>query len=108
MIQIGEEQISPIMRAIRASTPGPSGSDLDRLIQKAFAAHQEGALPQAEKLYRAALERDPDNVDVLHQLGWLSYQRGRPAEALRFLSAAVRHDPGFAEALSDLGLAQHA
>jgi hypothetical protein len=96
------------MRANRAPNPGRSGPDVDRLVQKAFAAHQDGALAQADKLFRAALERDPDNVDVLHQLGWLSYQRGRLGEALRFLSAAVRHDSGFAEALSDLGLAQHA
>jgi tetratricopeptide (TPR) repeat protein len=93
------------MRANRAPASGP---DLDRLAQKAFAAHQDGALAQADRLYRAMLDRDPDNVDVLHQLGWLSYQRGRLAEALRFLTAAVRRDAGFAAALSDLGLAQHA
>ena len=96
------------MRSNRLPATGRSGPDLDRLVQKAFAAHQDGALAQAEKLYRTALDRDPNNVDVLHQLGYLSYERGRLTEALRFLSAAVRHDAGFAEALSDLGLAQHA
>lgn len=95
------------MRSNRAPASGPPNPDLGRLVHKALAAHQDGALAQAEKLYRTVLDRDPDNVGVLHQLGWLSYQRGRSSEALRFLSAAVRRDGGFAEALSDLGLTQH-
>jgi tetratricopeptide (TPR) repeat protein len=81
---------------------------LSRLIDKAVAAHRDGDLAQAERLYRAALQRDPANFQVLHLVGYLAYQRGRLADALRFLAAAVARNPSSAEALSDLGLAQHA
>src|SRR3984957_1759285 len=84
------------------------GADLDRLVRRAVAAHQDGALAQADRLYRAVLARDPHHVDALHRIGSLSFQRGRLADALRFLAAAVRRNARSAEALSDLGIAQHA
>ncbi len=77
-------------------------------MRKAVAAHQNGALGQADRLYRAALALDPDHFDALHLIGNLSLQRGRLAEALRFLAAAVRRNPRSAEARSDLGVAYHA
>jgi tetratricopeptide (TPR) repeat protein len=85
-----------------------SGADLDGLLRKAVAAHQDGALAQADQFYRAVLTHDPGHFDALHLIGYLSFQRGRFAEALRFLAAAVRRNARSAEALSDLGIAQHA
>jgi tetratricopeptide (TPR) repeat protein len=84
------------------------GADLDRLVRRAVAAHQDGALAQADRLYRAVLAHDPHHFDALHLIGSLSFQRGRLADALRFLAAAVRRNARSAEALSDLGIAQHA
>ena len=84
-----------------------SPPDLDRLVRKAVAAHQNGALGQADRLYRAALAHDPDHFDALHLLGSLSLQRGRLADAVRFLAAAVQRNPRSAEARSDLGVAHH-
>jgi len=83
-------------------------ADLDRLVRRAVAAHQDGALAQADRLYRAVLTHDPGHFDALHLIGSLSFQRGRLADALRFLAAAVRRDARSAEARSDLGIAQHA
>jgi tetratricopeptide (TPR) repeat protein len=91
-----------------AAARSDSGADLDGLLRKAVAAHQDGALAQADRLYRVVLAHDADHFDALHLIGYLSFQRGRFTEALRFLAAAVRRNARSAEALSDLGIAQHA
>ena len=94
--------------SLRATVPqSDAPPDLDYLVRKAVAAHQNGALGQADRLYRAALAHDPDHFDALHLLGSLSLQRGRLADAQRFLAAAVRRNPRSAEARSDLGVAHH-
>ncbi len=85
----------------------PPGRDVSRIADKAFAAHRDGDLAQADRLSRAVLQRDPGNFAVLHLAGCVNRELGRPAEALRFLAAAVRRDAGSAAALSDLGLVQH-
>ena len=77
-----------------------SDSDLARLLRKAHTAHSEGALAQAEELYKAILARDPDNFDVLHLLGFLNHQRGRQDQALRFLADALKLNAQSVEALS--------
>jgi tetratricopeptide (TPR) repeat protein len=82
-------------------------ADLSGQLKEAHAAHVEGALAQAEKLYRAILQRHPDSFDVLHRLGILSDQQGRPAEAARYLIAALKLNAKSAEALSDYGFIQH-
>jgi len=91
-----------------ALAPSDPDADLEKLLRKAVSAHQDGALAQADRLYRTLLTHDPDHFDALHLIGYLSFQRGRFAEALRFLAAAVRRNARSAEALSDLGIAQHA
>jgi hypothetical protein len=93
---------------LRPAAPSDSGADVDGLLRKAVSAHQDGALAQADRLYRVVLAHDPDHFDALHLIGYLSFQRGRFSEALRFLAAAVRRNVRSAEALSDLGIAQHA
>jgi tetratricopeptide (TPR) repeat protein len=93
--------------SLSATVPQSDALDLDRLVRKAVAAHQNGALGQADRLYRAALAHDPDHFDALHLLGSLSLQRGRLGDAQRFLGAAVRRNPRSAEARSDLGVAHH-
>ena len=85
----------------------PSHADRGPLFDKAFAAHQGGDDARADRLYRAVLDREPENVEALHLLGWLCHERGRNAEALRLLSAAARHNAGSAEVQSDLGLVLH-
>jgi len=98
--------IKPML--VPAATRPDAGRQAARLLQKAVAAHRDGAAAQAERLYRAVLEHEPDNFDALHLLGCLSYARGRTSEAARLLSAAVRRHRDSAAARSDLGLAQHA
>ena len=51
--------------------------------------HRSGRLDEAEVIYRALLEREPDNTDVLVGLGTLRFQRDDPVGAIPFLEKAV-------------------
>jgi protein O-GlcNAc transferase len=67
---------------------GPVGASLDR----ARDLHRRGYLPEAELLYREALERSPRNADAMNMLGVLSAQRGDRNSALGWLGRAIAID----------------
>jgi hypothetical protein len=73
---------------------------------------QRGKLAEAEKCYRAALERDPKDIDARAHLGQCLVRLKRPAEARPLLEGVMNekpdHDYGYtmmalAEALTALG-----
>lgn len=73
---------------------------------------QKGRLADAEKCYRAALEREANDIDVRAHLGQCLVRLKRPAEARPLLEGVMRekpdHDYGYtmmalAEALTALG-----
>lgn len=72
-------------------------------FKEASVLHRAGRFVDAERLYRALLEREPDNADVLHLLGLLADQTGRRQEAAELVSQAVRREPR-ADFLNSLGL----
>jgi predicted O-linked N-acetylglucosamine transferase (SPINDLY family) len=76
----------------------------NQVLALAVRQHQAGRLPQAEQLYRAALEANPHQVDVLHLLGVIAYQEGRLQEAAGSLREALRLKPDFATAHNNLGV----
>ena len=65
----------------------------DEQLEKALRHHTAGELPQAEAIYRAVIEQDPNDPDALHLLGALLAQSGRVDEALTFLDRAIQADP---------------
>lgn len=73
---------------------------------------QQGKLEKAEACYRAALERDPQDIDTRAHLGQCLLRNRKPAEARPLLAGVVnenpKHDYGysmmaFAETLTALG-----
>src|SRR5215467_6851113 len=73
---------------------------------------QRGKLEQAEACYRAALERDPQDLDTRAHLGQCLLRQRKPAEARPLLEGVIaenpKHDYGYslmalAETLSALG-----
>jgi hypothetical protein len=73
---------------------------------------QRGKFAEAEKCYRAALAREPQDVDARAHLGQCLLRMKRPAEARPLLEGVMRekpeHDYGYtmmalAETLTDLG-----
>lgn len=70
--------------------------DVDATLQAAVAAHQSGDLNTAERLYRSALDRDPNHADANNLLGVAKQQTGHLAEALRYFDHAISASPGLA------------
>ncbi len=73
---------------------------------------QQGKLDDAEKSYRAAVERDGSDPDFQAHLGQCLLRQGKPAEAAPLLEAVVRQNPqhdyghslmAYAETLAKLG-----
>ncbi|MBI5384399.1 MAG: tetratricopeptide repeat protein [Verrucomicrobia bacterium] len=54
---------------------------------------QHGQLDKAEASYRAALERDPQDIDTRAHLGQCLLRRKRPAEARPLLESACQENP---------------
>ncbi|HYE50076.1 MAG TPA: tetratricopeptide repeat protein [Azospirillaceae bacterium] len=55
---------------------------------------QEGRLPEADALCRAALEENPNDGHAWHLAGLVAYRSGRPVEALECFDRAVVAAPG--------------
>ncbi|MFT3735845.1 MAG: tetratricopeptide repeat-containing glycosyltransferase family protein [Rhodocyclaceae bacterium] len=69
----------------------------------AVAAHQHGALPQAEPMYREVLRLVPRHHQALHLLGLLLHQRGEHEGALALIDRALGLQPEFPVALNNRG-----
>ena len=78
--------------------------DPRRMLEQAFALHQQNRLGEAEPLYAAVLRQKPDDFDALHLLGLLNMDCGRLPEALRLIGAALRANGRSADALANYGL----
>jgi tetratricopeptide (TPR) repeat protein len=74
---------------------------LDLAVQQ----HQAGQWQQAEQLYRAILQVEPQQVDALHLLGVLASQVGQHEQASTYIGQALRLQPDFVEAHINLGVA---
>jgi tetratricopeptide (TPR) repeat protein/SAM-dependent methyltransferase len=59
------------------------------LFNAALAAHQTGALAEAERQYRHILTLAPDHADSLHNLGLVALQRGDAAAAADQIGRAI-------------------
>jgi len=55
--------------------------------------HQAGRLEQAEVLYRAVLDAEPNHAAANYNLGLIALQRGRAQEAVPVLKAALQAAP---------------
>jgi tetratricopeptide (TPR) repeat protein len=70
------------------------------------AFQQSGELEEAERYYRASLERDPADATALNNLGYMFAERGnRLEEAQSLIEQALSLNPGAAYILDSLGWA---
>lgn len=67
---------------------------------------QQGKLVQAEASYRAAMERDPADIDTRAHLGQALLRAKRPAEALPLLEGVVKENPKHEYGYSQMALAE--
>ena len=66
---------------------------LDQALQQGVAAHKEGKLQDAERLYRAILQAQPNHPDANHNLGVLAVAVGKPLEAIPLFKLALEANP---------------
>ncbi|MFA7241735.1 MAG: tetratricopeptide repeat protein [Sulfuricellaceae bacterium] len=71
----------------------PQAVSLDVALQQAVAHHQAGRLQEAEQIYRAILDVQPNQASANHNLGVLAGQVGQHAAGLPYLQAALAADP---------------
>lgn len=62
---------------------------IDQALQQGVAAHKEGKLQDAERLYRAILESQPKHPDANHNLGVLAVSLSQIDAALPLFRAAI-------------------
>ena len=98
-----------VRRAARSSIGGRGARRHEekrpRGLQLAIAAHDEGRVHEALRLYHLFLAVRPDDVDALNLAGIAAIQAGAYDAAIELLGAAVRHNPGAADTNYNLGVA---
>lgn len=67
---------------------------------------QQGKLEKAEGCYRAAMERDAEDIDTRAHLGQCLLRQKRPAEARQLLEDVVAEDPKHDYGYSQMALAE--
>ena len=66
---------------------------IDQALRQGVAAHKEGKLQEAERLYRAILQVRPDHPDANHNLAVLAVTVGKPLEAIPLFKQALEANP---------------
>ena len=62
---------------------------VEQALQQGVAAHREGKLEEAERLYRAILQSQPRHADANHNLGVIVTSRDGSAAALTLFETAL-------------------
>ena len=66
---------------------------IEEALQQGVAAHREGKLQDAERLYRAILQSQPAHPDANHNLGVLAVSVNKVGEAIPLFKAALEANP---------------
>jgi tetratricopeptide (TPR) repeat protein len=74
-------------------------------IDDAVALHRSGRLDEADAIYQAILQQQPDHADALHLSGQLEIQRGNHAAAFGLIRRATELQPDNPVFYSSLGAA---
>jgi len=67
-------------------------SPVEKLLQDAVKAHQQGSLKKADSLYRKLLSRQPRHAEAMHMRGVLVFQQGNYDYATQLLADAQKLD----------------
>ena len=66
---------------------------IEQALQQGVAAHKEGKLQDAERLYRAILQSQPEHPDANHNLGVIAVSVNKADAALPLFKAALQANP---------------
>ena len=70
---------------------------IDQALQQAIEAHKTGQLQEADRLYTAILNAQPEHPDANHNMGVLAVQVSKAQEALPFFKTALLANPNIAQ-----------
>ena len=70
---------------------------LDQALQKAVEAHKVGQVQEAERLYTAILQAQPNHPDANHNMGVIAVSVGKVQEALPFFKTALEANPNISQ-----------
>lgn len=79
-----------------SSTESPQDKislSIEQALRNAITHHHAGQLHEAERLYRAILEAQPDNASANHNLGVLAGQAGKHTASLQHFRSALLANP---------------
>ena len=62
-------------------------------LQEAITLHDAGLLPEAKKLYRKVLRKQPTQAEALYRLGLIALQENKSEEAADLIANAIRIKP---------------
>lgn len=86
-----------------APPAGTTELTIEQAVAAAVNLQRQKLLPQAEAIFDAVLQADPNCVDALHFLGVLRHQQGRRDEAVDLIRRAIELNPDYADAHNNLG-----
>jgi tetratricopeptide (TPR) repeat protein len=66
---------------------------IEQALQQGVAAHKEGKLEEAERLYRAILQSQPTHPDANHNLGVIAVSVNKAEAALPLFKTALKANP---------------
>ena len=93
-------------RGSRPSSAAPPTGDHNHLEARAFAAFQQGNLPEAEAIYRQLIAAGSRNPSVYSNLAAICGMSARSSEVPPLLETALRLDPSHADSHNNLGIAR--
>ena len=76
----------------------------EEIFDRAVALHEQGNLDQAEQLYRAALQENPDDIGALHNFGILCFQQGKFEDAVAMTCEILGRRPDLAAPYNTLAV----
>lgn len=85
-----------------------NNTDTQSLAEQARQCVQQGALPQAEQLYRRVLDTSPHNSDALCFFGIQALNTGQLDQSVTYFERALAQNPDDAALHKNLGLAHRA
>jgi tetratricopeptide (TPR) repeat protein len=78
--------------------------ELARQLEQAAKLQQSGKLAEAEAIYRAILQAEPNNAWAIQFVGILQHQRGNSAAGIELVRKAIEIDPNIPSFYSNLGV----
>jgi len=66
---------------------------IEQALQQGIAAHREGKVQEAERLYRSIIQSQPTHPDANHNLGVIAVSVGKTEAALPLFKTALEANP---------------